>query len=61
MADDSRGRKISPRAEDARARADEDNRDRAQAKAKRGCCVSAGIKAGRDARRSEEEGVKGTW
>jgi hypothetical protein len=43
-------------AEDARARADEDNGDRAQAQAKRGCGVSAGIKAGRDAgRRSREE------
>jgi hypothetical protein len=47
-------------AENARARADEDNGDRAKAEAKRGCGVSAGIKAGRDAgRRSrEEEGVK---
>jgi hypothetical protein len=51
-----------PHAEDARARADEDNRDSTQAQAERGCGVSAGIKAGRDAgRRSEKEGVKGTW
>jgi hypothetical protein len=49
-------------AEDARARADEDS-DRAQTQAERGCGASAGIKAGRDAgRRSrgsrEEGGVK---
>jgi hypothetical protein len=44
-----------------RARADKDDRDRAQAQAERGCGLSAGIKAGRDARRRsrEEEGVKG--
>jgi hypothetical protein len=43
-------------AENARARADEDDCDRAQAQAERGCGVSAGIKAGRDAgRRSREE------
>jgi hypothetical protein len=35
-------------AEDARAREDEDNGDRAEVKAERGCGVSAGIKAGRD-------------
>jgi hypothetical protein len=43
-------------AEDARGPADEDNCDRAQAQAERGCGVSGGIKAGRDAgRRSREE------
>jgi hypothetical protein len=43
-------------AEDAGARADEDNCDRAQPQAERGCGVSAGIKAGRDAgRRSRQE------
>jgi hypothetical protein len=49
-------------AEDARAREDKDDCDRAEAQAERGCGVSAGIKARRDAgRRSrEEEGVKGT-
>jgi hypothetical protein len=48
-------------AEDVRAREDKDDCDRAEAQAERGCGVSAGIKAGRDARgRSRgEEGVKG--
>jgi hypothetical protein len=48
-------------AEDARARANEDNGDRAQAQAERGCGVSAGIKARRDAgsRSREERGVRG--
>ena len=55
-ADSSVDKGRAPHAEDARARADEDNRDRAQAQAERGCGVSAGIKAGRDAgRRSREE------
>jgi hypothetical protein len=43
-------------AEDARARADQDDGHRAQAGAERGDGVSSGIKAGRDAgRRSREE------
>jgi hypothetical protein len=43
-------------AESARASADEDNGDRAQTQAERGCSVSAVIKTGRDAgRRSREE------
>jgi hypothetical protein len=49
-------------AEDARAREDKDDCDRAEAQAERGCGVSAGIKARRDAgwRSREEGGVKGT-
>jgi hypothetical protein len=42
--DEGRG----PDAEDARAPADKDNGDRTQAKAERGCGVSAGSKARRD-------------
>jgi hypothetical protein len=43
-------------AEDACTRADEDNCDRAEAQAERGCGVSAGIITGRDTgRRSREE------
>jgi hypothetical protein len=38
-------------AEDARGPADKDNGDRAEAQGERGCGVSAGIKAGRDAGR----------
>jgi hypothetical protein len=47
-------------AEDARAREDKDDCDSAQAQAERGCGVSAGIKARRDAgwRSREERGVK---
>jgi hypothetical protein len=56
-ADSSVDKGRGPHAEDARTRADEDNRDRAQAQAERGCGVSAGIKAGRDVgRMSREEG-----
>jgi hypothetical protein len=57
----TRSRPRGAHAGESRARADEDNGDRAEAQAERGCGVSAGIKAGRDAgRRSRgEEGVKG--
>jgi hypothetical protein len=46
-------------AEDARARADEDNGDRAQAQAERGCDATQGISSWCDAgwRSREEEGV----
>jgi hypothetical protein len=46
---------------DARGPADKDNGDRAEAQAERGCGVSAGVKARRDAgwRSGEEEQMRG--